>query len=74
MDTNESSRTIDVIYTYEVADHGTMVFEYENDELVDGWHMSILRPPPSIFSFMGIDDSFHRIREWALQNHPELFL
>jgi hypothetical protein len=42
MDTNKSPRTIDVIYTYEVADQGVMVFEYENDELIDGWPMSML--------------------------------
>jgi hypothetical protein len=52
------------------------VIEFENNHYNGNWSFQVLKKdtPPSIFSFMGVGDSFHRIREWALQNHPELFL
>ena len=69
MDTNESSRTIDVIYTYEVVDQGAMVFEYENDELIDGWPMSMLKQ-----EYAYTTESFLRIHKWIMNNHAELLL
>ena len=69
MDTNKSSRTIDVIYTYEIADYDSMVFEYENYELIDGWPMSILRQ-----KYVYATESFRRTHKWVSDNHAELLL
>lgn len=69
MDTNKSSRTVDVIYTYEIADHGSMIFEYENDELIDGWPLSMLKE-----EYAYATESFRRIHKWILDNHAELLL
>jgi len=68
MDTNESSRTASVNYSYEIADSDTIVFEYENDEIVDGWSMSMLKQDYSAI------ESFLRIKKWIMENHPELLL
>jgi len=63
-------------YRYEIKNDS--VIEFENNYYNGNWSFQVLKKdtPPSIFSFMGVanSDSFHRIREWALQNHPELFL
>jgi hypothetical protein len=69
MDTNELSRTVSVIYTYEIADNDTIVFEYENDEIVDGWPMSMFRQ-----DYMYSTKSFIRIKKWVMDNHSELLL
>jgi hypothetical protein len=58
-----------VIYTYEIADHGTMIFEYGNDELIDGWPMSMLRQ-----EYVYTTESFRRIQKWIMNNHAELLL
>lgn len=68
MDTNESSRTASVNYSYEITDSDTIVFEYENDEIVDGWSMSMLRQDYSVI------ESFLRIKKWIMENHSELLL
>jgi len=69
MDTNKLPRIVSVIYTYEIADHGTMIFEYGNDELIDGWPMSMLRQ-----EYVYTTESFRRIQKWIMNNHAELLL
>jgi len=61
-------------YRYEIKNDS--VAEFKNNHYNGNWSFQVLKKdmPPSLFSFMGVDDSFHRIREWALQNYPELFL
>ena len=69
MDTNKLPGIVSVIYTYEIADHGTMIFEYGNDELIDGWPMSMLRQ-----EYVYTTESFRRIQKWIMNNHAELLL
>jgi hypothetical protein len=60
--------------TYEIKNDS--VTEFENEIYNGNWSFQILKKDtvPTLFSFMGVADSFHRAKEWLLQNHPELFL
>jgi hypothetical protein len=58
-----------VNYSYEIADSDAIVFEYENDEIVDGWPISMFREDYSYGT-----ESFQRIKKWLLENHVELLL
>ncbi len=52
------------------------VTEFENNRYNGNWSFQILKEdtPPSLFSFMGVADSFHRTKEWVSHNYPELLL
>jgi len=59
---------------YEIKNNS--VTEFENEIYNGNWSFQILKKdtPPSLFSFMGVSDSFQRAKEWLLENHPELLL
>ena len=61
-------------YRYKIKNDS--VTEFENKIYNGNWSFEFLKKntAPSLFSFMGVADSFHRTKEWLLQNHPELLL
>jgi hypothetical protein len=65
-------------YEYKIKDGS--VTEFENKIYNGNWSFEFLKKDtaPSLLSFMGVADSslnsLKRIRNWAIQNHPELFL
>ena len=61
-------------YEYKIKDGS--VTEFENKIYNANWSFEFLKKDtaPSILSFMGVADSFHRTKEWVLKNHPELLL
>ena len=52
------------------------VTEFENEIYNGNWSFQILKKDtmPTLFSFMGVADSFDRAKKWLLENHPEMFL
>ena len=74
MGIRKSSGIINMKYKYKIKDES--VTEFENGIYNGTWSFEVLKKdtPPSIFSFMGIDDSFDRTKKWLLQNYPEFFI
>ena len=56
-------------YSYYIAENSSIIFEYENDEMMDGY-------PVLIFKQKNLypTESFIRIQKWLLENHPECLL
>ncbi len=61
-------------YEYKIKDES--VTEFENKIYNGNWSFEFFKKDtaPSLFSFMGVADSFQRTKEWILKNHPELMI
>ena len=74
MGIRKSSGIINMKYKYKIKDES--VTEFENGIYNGNWSFEFLKKDtaPSLFSFMGVADSFDRNKKWQLQNYPEFFI
>jgi hypothetical protein len=73
---DQSSGVNDMNYRYEIENDSNSVTEFKNKIYNGNWSFEFLKKDtaPSLFSFMGVADSFQRTKEWILKNHPELMI